>query len=360
MRLWAVPAPRPIERRRYVAGVDDMALMLGISALTGGGSALAGMMGNQNRKGGGYDIIYPSQPSYNESRQRLESDWLTQQFNRMQAGQYPAWYQGIAPQIRQQQQLGLNQAYYGDQFTPGILNQTSAYDASRGLGTGAAASKSYGSQMQKYAQQNQMIENYISQLGYNAMQSDAYQIPQLSNALSADTRAWNTPAMTNYVQPQPNAWDSVSSILGNISGAVPWAMAGQNTTSTSSGNPTQSQVSNNELFANSVQGNPYASAYGVNNGTMTGMQYPGLPSSWGDMSMAGYGQPSFASNVGSAFDPGQNYSIAYTGGQRSLQPWVGQAASGISQAMNYMNPYSQIMNYGQNLGKKLINNVLYQ
>ena len=359
MRLWAIPAPRPIERKRYVMGVDDMALMLGISALTGGGSALAGMMGNQNRKGGGYDIIYPSQPSYNESRQRLQSDWLTQQFNRMQAGQFPAWYQGIAPQIRQQQQLGLNQAYYGDQFTPGILNQTSAYDASRGLGTGAAASKSYGSQMQKYAQQNQMIENYISQLGYNAMQSDAYQIPQLSNALSADTRAWNTPVMSNYVLPQQNGWDSVSSILGNVSSAVPWAMS--NMTSTTSGNPTQSQVSNDQLFTNSVQGNPYYNAYGVNNGNITGMSYSGLPSSWGGVSMDGYGQPSFASNVTSAFDPGQSYSFNTGGAQKTLQPWVGQAVSGLSQGMNYMmNPYSQAMNYGQNLGKNLMNNILYQ
>ena len=82
-RLWALPCPKPVDRKRYVFGVDDLALALGITALTGGAAAGAGMLANQNRKGGGYDIIYPKQPSYSEPRMRLTSDFITQNLQRI-------------------------------------------------------------------------------------------------------------------------------------------------------------------------------------------------------------------------------------------------------------------------------------
>ncbi len=219
-----MPSMKPVERKRYVFGVDDLALALGISALTGGAAAGAGMLANQNRKGGGYDIIYPKQPSYSEPRMRLTSDFITQNLQRIMEGKFPAWYEGISPLLKKQQQQGLNEAYYGDQFQPGILNQTAAYDAARGLGRGAAASKTYGSQLQKYAQQEKAIDDYISQLGYQAQETGAYQFPQLSMQQSADERAWGTP-VGMYQQPyEQNAWDSISSLFGNMGSAVPWLM----------------------------------------------------------------------------------------------------------------------------------------
>jgi len=228
-RLWAVPSPKPIDRKRYVFGVDDLALALGISALTGGAAAGAGMLANKNRKGGGYDIIYPKQPSYSEPRMRLTSDYITQNLQRIMEGKFPAWYEGISPLLKKQQQQGLNEAYYGDQFQPGILNQTQAYDAARGLGRGAAASKTYGTQLQKYAQQEKAIDDYISQLGYQAQESGAYQFPQLSMQLSSDERAWGTP-VGMYQQPyEQNAWDSVSNMFGSMGSAVPWMMTSPTT-----------------------------------------------------------------------------------------------------------------------------------
>jgi hypothetical protein len=242
-RLWAVPSPKPIDRKRYVLGVDDLALALGITALTGGAAAGAGMLANQNRKGGGYDIIYPKQPSYSEPRMRLTSDFITQNLQRIMEGKFPAWYEGISPLLKKQQQQGLNQAYYGDQFQPGILNQTAAYDAARGLGRGAAASKTYGSQLQKYSQQEKAIDDYISQLGYQSQETGAYQFPQLSMQLSQDERSWGTP-VGMYQQPyEQNAWDSVSNMLGSMGSSVPWLMSAMptNATTTSGMNVNQTQ-----------------------------------------------------------------------------------------------------------------------
>jgi hypothetical protein len=232
-----------VDRRRYVFGVDDLALALGISALTGGAAAGAGMLANKNRKGGGYEIIYPKQPSYSEPRMRLTSDYITQNLQRIMEGKFPAWYEGIAPLLKKQQQQGLNEAYYGDQFQPGILNQTQAYDVARGLGRGAAASKTYATQLQKYAQQEKVIDDYISQLGYQAQESGAYQFPQLSMQLSQDERAWGTPVGMYQQSYEQNAWDSIASMFGSMGSAVPWLMTNMPsaTTATSGVNVNQAK-----------------------------------------------------------------------------------------------------------------------
>lgn len=366
-RLWAVPAPKPVERKRYVAGVDDLALMLGISALMGGGSALTGMLGNQNRKGGGYDIIYPQQPSYSEPRMRLTSDFITQNLNRLNEGKFPSWYEGISPLLKKQQQLGLNQAYYGDQFQPGILNQTAAYDAARGLGTGAAASKSYGSQLQKYSQQEKQIDDYISQLGYQAQETGATQFPQLSMQLSADERAWGTPVGMYPVSSQPNTWDSISSILGGMAGAIPWASAFNqggttNTGSTQTGG-TSGYDYNTGLFNTATQGATWNSPFSLNTPGAYSFNYQGLPSYFGGMLTSGYGMPNFANTVTSAFDPGQDYSSAYMGGQRQLRPWVTNMGNAAMTASQYTNPVSMVANWVGSQAKNALpylSNIIYQ
>jgi len=358
-RLWAINQPQPIERKRYVAGVDDLALMLGISALMGGGSALTGMMGNQNRKGGGYDIIYPKQPSYSEPRMRLTSDFITQNLQRINEGKFPSWYEGISPLLKKQQQQGLNQAYYGDQFQPGILNQTAAYDAARGLGRGAAASKTYGSQLQKYSQQEKAIDDYISQLGYQAQETGAYQFPQLSMQLSQDERAWGSPVGMYQVPTQSNGWDSVSSLLGNMAGAIPWASA-LGTTGTNTGTNTGTSASysyNPELFNTATQGATWNSPFSLNSPSAYSFSYPGLPSYYGGTSTAGYGTPSFANNITSAFNGD------YSGGQRQLQPWVTNMGNAAVNATQYMNPMNMAMNWGASLGKNILpylSNIIYQ
>lgn len=358
-RLWAVPAPKPIDRKRYVFGVDDLALALGISALTGGAAAGAGMLANKNRKGGGYDIIYPKQQSYTEPRMRLTSDFITQNLQRIMEGKFPSWYEGISPLLKKQQQLGLNQAYYGDQFQPGILAQTSAYDAARGLGTGAAASKSYGSQMQKYAQQEKQIDDYISQLGYQAQEAGAYQFPQLSMQQSADERAWGTPVGMYQVPLQSNNWDSISSLFGNMAGAVPWMTTMGQTGTTTGTNPAGGASTYNynpNLFSAATQGATWNSPFSLNTGAYN-FSYPGLPSTFGGMSTQGYGEPSFANNITSAFNGD------YSGGQRQLRPWVTNLGNAAMTSTQYMNPMNMAMNWAGSLGKNVLpylSNIIYQ
>ena len=360
-RLWAVPSPKPVDRKRYVFGVDDLALALGITALTGGAAAGAGMLANQNRKGGGYDIIYPKQPSYSEPRMRLTSDFITQNLQRINEGKFPSWYEGISPLLKKQQQQGLNQAYYGDQFQPGILNQTSAYDAARGLGRGAAASKTYGSQLQKYATQEKAIDDYISQLGYQAQETGAYQFPQLSMQLSQDERAWGTPVGMYQVPTQSNGWDSVSSVLGSMGNAVPWMSALSSLgTGTNTGTNTGTSSSYNynpELFNTATQGATWNSPLSFSSPGAYSFNYPGLPSYYGGTSTSDYGTPSFANNITSAFNGD------YSGGQRQLQPWISNLGTAAANASQYMNPVNMAMNWGSSLGKSILpylSNMIYQ
>ena len=358
--LWAIPSPRPVERKRYVFGVDDLALALGITALTGGAAAGAGMLANSNRKGGGYEIIYPKQPSYSEPRMRLTSDYITQNLQRIMEGKFPAWYEGISPILKKQQQQGLNEAYYGDQFQPGILNQTQSYDVARGLGRGASASKTYATQLQKYATQEKAIDDYISQLGYQAQESGAYQFPQLSMQLSQDERAWGTPVGMYQVPTQSNGWDSLASVLGGVAGAVPWMsslMPTTGTTATQNAGATTGYTYNPDLFTSSIQGASWNSPFTFNTPGAYSFSYPGLPSYFGGTSTSSYGTPSFADNITGAFNGN------YSGGQRQLQPWVTNLGSAIVNASQYANPMNMAMNWGAGLAKKAIpylSNIIYQ
>lgn len=311
-------------------------ISLGIMAIGSMGSAAAGMAANANRKGPTQNIIYPSQPSYNDTRQRLQSDWITQGFNRMNAGQMPAWYEGISPLLRKQQQTSLNAAYYGDPMQTGIYDQTKSYDASRGLGGGGAASKTYGSQQQKYAQQNKQISDYISQLGYNAMQSDTQTLPQQSNALSADIRGWNTPVGMYTTPAQPNNWDSVSKAFGMMGSMAPY-MSGMGGGTTGGGG---SGYSETPSWMDMNNYNPY----GMSGGMSSGSNY---------MDNMGFNFGGSPVGVGS-------YNGSYGGGQ--LQPWAQTGMNMMNNIPNYL-AGNQGVNWGDNAGQNVANrirNSLYQ
>jgi hypothetical protein len=276
---------------------------------------------------------------------KLTSDFITQNLQRINEGKFPSWYEGIAPILKKQQQQGLNEAYYGDQFQPGILNQTAAYDVARGLGRGAAASKTYGTQLQKYATQEKSIDDYISQLGYQAQESGAYEFPQLSTQLSSDERAWGTPVGIYQTPTQSNTWDSVSSFLGNLGSSIPWSnyLNSTGTTTGTTGTSTTSSSYNPNLFAAATQNSSTTpGAYSFN--------YLGLPSYFGGTSTYGYGTPTFANNITNAFNGG--YSSG--GGQSQLQSLLSNLGGTALSASQYSNPVSTGMNLGSSLAKSIL------
>lgn len=310
--LWAQPSMN-MDRKRYVAVADDLAIMLGISALGGLGAAGAGMMANNERDPIQYQIIYPKQFSFTEPRLRLTNDFITQNLQRIMEGKFPAWYEGIAPLLKKQQQQGLNEAYYGTAFQPGILEATKAYDVARGLGTGAGASKSYGSQLQNYATQEKAIDDYISQLGYQAQETGAYQFPQLSLAQSAEERAWGTPVSMFQTGGGQNNWDTIANLLGSATSAAPWLFMGNNngtTTGTGSAAFNTNDIMNLGKI-NSIYNNPFA-----------GTGYSDY-SNWSNTTSAA---PYYMANI-----PAQ---------ARQLQPWAQQFSNTFTNTMGNVMKYT--------------------
>ena len=164
--------------------------LMGSQVMPGWGTAIGGLLGGlgggmmggggQPAEPGGWNWLQNPQYSFTEPRLRLTSDFITQNLNRINQGQFPAWYEGISPLLRKEQKKGLQETYYGGGFGPGVLESTQAYDVARGTGRGASAGRNYGTQLQKYAEQSNSIDEYISKMGYEAQREGAYQFPQMS------------------------------------------------------------------------------------------------------------------------------------------------------------------------------------
>jgi len=251
-RLWAMPNLKPIERKRYVAIADDLAILLGIGAMGGGASWLA----NANREGGesGYDLVYPSLKSWDQlpSTMKYSSDFINTQLQNMLEGKAAPYLQDIGALQKKISAKSLANQYLGDQFSPGNLQLQTGYDVARGLGKGGASTKAYGGQLQKWTEQSNAIDDYINQYVLQGSANFATQMPQLSNQLSSEMRAWGTPQVVGYNNAaEPNVWDAISSILGGVGAASAY---GSGTSGVSSGLTSTGNVGNTAANAGLIAG----------------------------------------------------------------------------------------------------------
>ena len=309
-------------------------------ALAGGGAAsvpmamLGGIGGlfaptGQGGQEAQINEIYPQQYSFTEPRLAATSqaytDFITKEMERYKSGGFPGWYEGISPLLKKEKQKGLREAYYGDQLQPGILGATAAYDVSRGLGRGGAASKTYGTQLQKYAEQEKAIDDYIAELGYTA-QKETYSdiLPQW---LQGSQTMPKGPDFGGFqyepaTDAQPGPMDT---ILKALAGAYPWLMQGQ-------GGTTYSPYTGGEGY-----GAPYVNP-------PTGFT-PFQSFSTG----AGSGTPSSFYNTGG----GATYS-PYTGSAGYGAPFVNPSTSSYGGQTRSLSPAQQTGQYANVMGPALL------
>jgi len=178
----------------------------GIGLIAGG--IMGGLSGNADQ-GGGYQyfepqaIIHP-QYSFTEPRLNLTSDFISQNIERMMAGEFPAYYQSAIPQIRESMERPLRQMYgfggYGGGQTgggggggswsggierpygPTIMDMTREQGAATGAGpkaTMAATNKA----MMRYEDKMKAIDEMITKMGVDITTRDAVAFPQLSSQM---------------------------------------------------------------------------------------------------------------------------------------------------------------------------------
>lgn len=258
---------------------------MSIAASVGTGMAANAQREKERKEAGPakMNLIFPEQPSYGQTRDKLSSDFVTQNLERIQQGKYPSWYEGISPLLREQQMKGLNEAYYGDRLSPGILDTSRSEAVSRGLPSGAAGGRTYDVQLQKYAEGSKAIDDYISQLGYTAQQQGSEFFPQMANQQSAQERSWATPIsqyMSGGYTPQQNNWDSASSAFGQVGAMAPWI--GGMANAGAAVNPNQQTQDLQQLgqfsYANDVPwstGGGYGDPYNLSGTQFTGGNFAG-------------------------------------------------------------------------------------
>lgn len=144
------------------------------------GEGGAGDMGNGES---GYDIVQMPQYSFTEPRLRLASDYVSQNLERMQRGEYPSWYDKAQPIMRQGMMRGLNESMYGRAGErTGALQQ--ANDQGAILGVGPKASWAQGRKLLgDYMQKSSAIDEYLTGLGVNIMQQGEGTYLQASNSM---------------------------------------------------------------------------------------------------------------------------------------------------------------------------------
>lgn len=185
------------------------------------GSLFGGMFGGRSTpgQGPGYDIVPLPQYGFTEPRLGLTSDFLSGEIERIMRGDLPGWYEGIEGTLREQGRRGLKETYMGvPGLSPGILERQKSFDVSRGLGKGAAATRGYGAQLDRWAQGEKQIEEELMKMGAAAQEKGAYEFPRLSMMMP---KGPDTAVLGPYggQAPQMSEWDK---IMGSLAGAAPW------------------------------------------------------------------------------------------------------------------------------------------
>jgi len=145
----------------------------------------------QGGKGkGGSSGITPYQfvqyPEYGFTQPRLQqtSDFLSQNIQRMSEGKYPAYYEEALPTLRKGMADPLRETYFGGQGMrgPSVMSQVRSTGAALGTGPKATLARE-NKALYDYGTKSQEIDQYLTKLGVDIMQRDAYTFPALSMQL---------------------------------------------------------------------------------------------------------------------------------------------------------------------------------
>ncbi len=187
-------------------------------ATIGAGASIYGASQSKGASGGVADWQAP-QYSFTEPRLQQTSDYLSNMMSRLSRGEYPAYYERLAPKVRQRQQNALYQQYFGTEGNRrGAYNLALESGAVQGVGPGQGFKRA-SQTLDQYSLQSQQIDQLIDQIGIDIMNQQSLTVPQISASLPMGPQAqpvsYSTPA---YTSPWSTFGSSLMGLAGNTVG----------------------------------------------------------------------------------------------------------------------------------------------
>ena len=186
-----------------------------ITGALGTGAALYNSSKNRDAMKGGGVTTMP-QYSFNEPRQQLTSDFISQNIERMSEGKYPAYYEKAMPDIRAGMQRNLQESYYGSPLNKGgVMGGIREAGAATGLGPNQVTAQT-NKAMLEYSNKEKEIDEYLAKLGVGIMQQDVGTFTQASNQMPMGPNAQMSGGYATGNQPTDYSG------LNQMAGALPY------------------------------------------------------------------------------------------------------------------------------------------
>lgn len=138
-------------------------------------------------KGGETKAVMPSiytmpQYDFTEPRLRATSNFIQGNIERLSRGEYPDYYANALPTLRENMHRPNYETYYGKAGEPGVLRSQMDVGSITGIGP-RKTSKLVSKSLYEYGNAEKSIDEYLTKLGVDIMNKDAYTFPQLSSAM---------------------------------------------------------------------------------------------------------------------------------------------------------------------------------
>lgn len=247
---------------------------------TGVGTAVGGYFAGQGTGGSGstqgYDVVQLPQYSFTEPRLRLTSDYVTQNLERMQRGENPAWWDRARPVLQQGLERGASEAYLG---RPGqrtgalqIAQETGALTGLGPRGTFAQTSKVG----QDYANRLNQINEYLTGLGVDIQREGEGRYLGTSLGIPQGPPSQVVQYAPTQSQGKKNIWGDLIGAFAGQAGNIPWgSLFGGGGGGAGIVGGVGGQTMNTGQFGQTWS--PYAPGYAASGG---GGQYPVAPAGY--------------------------------------------------------------------------------
>ncbi len=196
----------------------------GAGALLGGIAGLFGDSGSEGTAPSAQVLYGKDYPWMTTAYQDLTRFGMGE-VERSRQGLAPQWWEKLRPQVTEQAMGDLSSAYLGTKgLGPGILGYQSAYDVSRGLGEGGAATRAMGTQLDQWGTKAKDISTYMAGLTGQYSQRASEFFPQMVAGLPQGQR------MAGIAQfpGQPGEASQFQQMAGSIGQMMPWLSGGMN------------------------------------------------------------------------------------------------------------------------------------
>lgn len=173
------------------------------------GASQAGKGGSQ-----GPQVVTGPQYSFTEPRLRLTSDFISDNLQRLQAGKYPAYYEGALPGIKKGLKRDLRTTFFGGQGLgegQGIVGEARSTGAVTGIGPKATVAQ-VNKALSTYATKEQEIDEYLTKIGVDFSAQTQGQVLAASGQLPGGPGSTTLPGSS--APPGPNYGLEAANALG--------------------------------------------------------------------------------------------------------------------------------------------------